>query len=257
MNATLKLLEASEARLKDAARALQLEEERSANAQEALRIKNLELRQLKAETDDQKTRLESVNEDLRSEVQQLQEIQETSDARCVTLSQTIDNLRSEIQSLRGQNSEIELPIQQSINASQGTSNGIEGLVMRGLLENAPTEPVVEELRQQIGGLEETNAGLRRQLSQTRAEKASIMTTLHGVSSMIESVVSMESREEMEPTLQGVLGTLKGALGSDTRTSTQLAGRKRGRTEEEGSEGDVGNAPKRRRQTGSADVTDEN
>ena len=264
------------------ARKLQVKEQELAAALESLENKELELRQAKADSDAQKQRLESTIEDLEGEIQQLQDTQTETETQCTELSGTIENLRTELEQLRAEKNEIESQVQLRIDAEmsaagrtgQGAAEEVQHAGEKQTANENQTGESVAEMREQLlefqasnevlqiqaghaRELQASNEALKTQVDQARADHASIMTTLRGVSGMIQGVLGLRSKEMMVATLQSVLGMLRGVLNLDTRVSNPASGTKHARVREEDDDGgDLANVPKRFRQAEHADLTEE-
>jgi hypothetical protein len=247
------------------ARKLQVKEQELAAALESLEIKELELRQAKADSDAQKQRLESTIEDLEGEIQQLQETQTETETQCTELSGTIENLRTELEQLRAEKNEIESQVQLRIDAEmsaagrtgQGAAEEVQQAGEKQMANENQTGESVAEMREQLLEFQASNEVLKMHVGQARADHASIMTTLRGVSGMIKGVLGLGSKEMMVATLQSILGMLRGVLNLDTRVSNPASGTKHARVKEEDDDGgDLANVPKRFRQAEHVDLTEE-
>jgi hypothetical protein len=264
------------------ARKLQVKEQELAAALESLENKELELRQAKADSDAQKQRLVSTIEDLEGEIQQLQETQTETETQGTELSGTIENLRTELEQLQAEKNEMESQVQLHIAAEmsaagrtvQGAAEEVQQAGEKQMANENQTGKSVAEMRKQLlefqasnevlkiqvglaRELQASNEELKTQVDQARADHASIMTTLRGVSGMIQGVLGLGSKEMMVATLQSVLGMLRGVLNLDTGVSNPASGTKHARVKEEDDYGgDLANVPKRFRQAEHVDLTEE-
>jgi hypothetical protein len=267
------------------ARKLQVKEQDLAAALESLENKELELRQAKADSDAQNQRLESTIEDLEGEIQQLQETQTETETQGTELSATIENLRIELEQLQAEKNEVESQVQLRIDAEmsaagrtgQGAAEEVQQAGENRMAKEKQTGESVAEMRDQLlelqasnevlkiqvghaRELQASNEALKTQVDQARADHASIMTTLRGISRMIEGVIGLGplgSRDMMVATLQSVLGMLRGVFNLDTGVSNPASGTKHARVKEEDDDGgDLANVPKRFRQAEHVDLTEE-
>jgi hypothetical protein len=264
------------------ARKLQVKEQELAAALESLENKELELRQAKVDSDAQKQRLESTIEDLEGEIQQLQETQTEIETQGTEFSATIQNLRTELEQLQAEKNEMESQVQLRIDAEmsaagrtgQAAAEEVQQAGEKQMANEDQTGKSVAEMRDQLlelqvsnevlkiqvtqaRELQASNEALKTQVDQARADHASIMTTLRGVSGMIQGVLGLGGKEMMVATLQSVLGMLRGVLNLDTRVSNPASGTKHARVREEDDDGgDLANVPKRSRQAEHAHLTEE-
>ena len=219
---------------------LQLKEQELSAALDSLETKDLELRRAKHESDAQKQRLENTIEDLEGEIRRLHETQAENETYCAELSNTTENLQNELQQLRAEKDEIKSRPPQLVHA-----------------EEQHNQEFVADMQKQLLELHASNDVLHAQLSQAQADHASLMTTLQGVSGMIQGALSLGSKTMMVTTLQGVLGMLQGVLSLGFRVSNPAGGTKHARIKEEDDAEDSLHAPlpKRLRQAEHIDLTD--
>jgi hypothetical protein len=260
LNSILGQLQSKEQQLRSTKHNLQLKEHELVSALEALESRELELRKAKVDNKTQKQRFENTIEDLGNEVRQLQETQSENDTQCTELSETIENLRAEVQQLREEKVGTETQIRQPLDADmsgagQNTQGADERVEVREVVEKQMSTE--NQAGESVTGMRKQVRELQTQVHQARADQASIVTTLQGLSGMIQGVLSLGSRAMMVTTLQGVLGMIQGVLNLGVRMPIQLAGSKHARIKQEyDSEDDLANAPKRLRPAEHIDLTEQ-
>jgi DNA repair exonuclease SbcCD ATPase subunit len=230
LTSALEKLKTKEHLARSTAHKLQLKGQELAAALDSLENKELELRHAKHESDAQKQRFESTIEDLEGEIRRLHEIQAENQTHCAELSNTAENLQNELQQLRAETDEIKSRPQQ--HAEEQHNQGSVADRQKQLLELHASNEIPHAQADNVRELQDSNEALKAQLSQAQADHASLMTTLQGVSGMIEGALSLGSKTMMVTILQGVLGMLREVLNLGFRASNLDGGTKRARIKEE-------------------------
>ena len=78
--------------------------------------------------------------------------------------------------------------------------------------------------------------LNKETEQAKTDRNSSLTTLQGISSMIQTVMNLPSKSAMVSTLEGILAMTQGVLNIGVRVPQQVAGSKRVKKEESDDEG---------------------
>jgi chromosome segregation ATPase len=250
-------LKAKEHLARSTSHKLQFKVQELAAALDSLENKELEFRHAKQESDAQKQRFESVIEDLEGEIRRLRETQAEKETHCAELCNTTDNLQNELRQLRAERDEIKPRPQQLVHAEEQHNQASVADLQKQLLELRVSNEILHAQADNVQELQESNEALKAQLSQAQLDHASLMTTLQGVSGMIQGALSLGSETMMVSTLQGVLGMLRGVLNLGFRVSKPAGGTKHARIKEEDDAEDNLHSPlpKRLRQAEHVDLTD--